>query len=159
MSHSQKGKALVCGLSTRKMRTPLVDPETEDAEQRVPQGAPVAALEIQRIDVLVLLGRILGVLDGSVGALFKPLRMLGDLGMIGRTLEGDVERELDSLARRALDKAAKIGERAELRMNGGVAAFFRTDGPGTAGIAGLRRLAELFFPLRKLSPMGWMGGR
>ena len=43
----------------------VVDPEQEDVAELVPEGPPVVALEIERIDVLVLLGRVLGVLDRS----------------------------------------------------------------------------------------------
>ena len=61
----------------------LLDPEQEDGEQLFPEPAPVCRLEVERIDVLILLGRIFGVLDRAVGAEDKPLRMLLDPGVIG----------------------------------------------------------------------------
>ena len=51
-----------------------VDPEQRDVEQRLPQRPPVVAFEVERVDVLVLLRRILGVLDRAVGPVAEPLR-------------------------------------------------------------------------------------
>ena len=35
----------------------------------------------------------------------------------------------------------------------------RADRPRAADVARLRRSAALFFPLRKVAPIGWIGGR
>ena len=39
-------------------------------------------------------------MNRPVGRCTEPVRMLGDPGMIRRTLEGNIERELDALVRR-----------------------------------------------------------
>ena len=75
----------------------LVDPELHDALQLFPELAPLLGLEVEGVDVLVLLGRILGVLDRAIRAPAEPLRMLGDVGMIGSALEGDVQRQLEAV--------------------------------------------------------------
>ena len=59
------------------------DPEVDDAFHLVPERPRVLAIEVHRVDVLVLLGRILGVLDRSVRALEEPLGMLADVRMVG----------------------------------------------------------------------------
>ena len=94
--------------------------------------------EFHRVDVLILLGRVLGVLDGAVGPLPEPLGMLADVGMIGRALEGDVERDLDALPGGFRDQVLEILERAEGGMDGLVAALLGADGPGAADVVGLR---------------------
>src|SRR3546814_5193549 len=65
----------------------VVDPEDADAvvdpvQQHVPAGLPegravgfVVRPEVDRVDVLVLLRRVLGVPDRTVGALGEPLRV------------------------------------------------------------------------------------
>ena len=55
-----------------------------------------ARLEVERIDVLVLLRRVLGVLHRAVGPPAEPLRMLLHVRVVGRALERDVERDLDA---------------------------------------------------------------
>ncbi len=61
--------------------------------------------------------------------------MFGDPGMIGRALEGDVQGELHAVFARGGGEVLEIGEGAELRMDGLVAAFGGADGPGAAVIA------------------------
>ena len=72
MHHSQNGNALVCGLSTRKMRTPrsIQNSKTSRSASQSPRQS--VDLEVERIDVLVLLRRILRVLDGAVRAMVEP---------------------------------------------------------------------------------------
>ena len=77
ISHSQKGSGLVCGLSTRKMRTPSLDPEQHDVAQRLPQaGHGAFGVEVDVDDVLVLLRRVLGVFDRAVGPPAEPVGVL-----------------------------------------------------------------------------------
>ena len=77
--------------------TPCVDPERgRRRRSAVPQRLPVGALEVERVDVLVLLRRVLGVLDRAVGPVAEPLGVLGDPRVVGRALERDVERQLDA---------------------------------------------------------------
>ena len=75
----------------------LVNPELHHALQLFPELAPLLGLEVEGIDVLVLLGRVFRILDRPIGALAEPLRMLGNIGMIGRTLESDIQRQLDAV--------------------------------------------------------------
>ena len=136
-----------------------VDPELEDAIERVPKAAPVGRLEVERIDVLVFFRRVFGVLDGAVRAVDEPVGMFLDPGVIGRALEGDIQRDLDAVwSRGGCDQRVEIGERAEFGQDACVATFLRLPiaqglptSPGSA-------VTELFLPLRKAVPMGWIGG-
>ena len=67
---------MVCGLSTRKMRTPCATQYSITPASAEPHLAPLRRLEVEGVDVLVLLRRVLGVLDAAVGALAEPLRVL-----------------------------------------------------------------------------------
>ena len=53
-----------------------LDPADDDVEQGLPQPPPVLGLEVDVVDVLVALGRILGVLERPVGAAVEPLGVL-----------------------------------------------------------------------------------
>src|SRR6266404_1790778 len=75
----------------------LADPEVKDALQLLPELPPLACFEIERIDVLILLGRILGILNAAVRPPAKPLRMLAGVGMIGAALKCDIERYLEAV--------------------------------------------------------------
>ena len=57
-------------------------------------------------------------------------------GVVGRALEGVVERHLEAEVARLGDEAPEVVERAELGGDGGVAAVGRADGPRAAGIVG-----------------------
>src|SRR5713226_8688079 len=112
------------------------DPEIDDAFQLAPQGAPVSRLEIERIDVLVLLRRIFGVLHAAVGPVLEPSRMLRHVGMVRRALECQVHRDLYAERARHDQKAIEVSEAAELRQDVLMASLGGTDSPGTADIAG-----------------------
>jgi hypothetical protein len=120
------------------MRTPCADPVLEHADQRLPQRAPVRGLEVEGVDVLVLLGRVLGVLDAAVGTPAEPFRVLADPGVVGRALEGDVERDLQAMFTRALQQALEVGQGAELVEDGVVSALGRTHRPRAADVVGTR---------------------
>ena len=108
-----------------------LDPDLEDALPLVPQrGASVGigALEVDRVDVLVLLRRVLGVLDRAVGRVAEPLGVLAHVRVVGRGLERDVHRQLHAVR---LDLAAKVEELlqpAQLGRDRVVAAFRGADG-------------------------------
>src|SRR5688572_17131608 len=91
------------------------DPEQEDITQGDPERRSVAALEIERVDVLVFLRWILRVLDRSVGTMPEPLRVLADPRMIGRGLESDVERDVEAEVGRGIDESIEVLQRAESR--------------------------------------------
>ena len=57
--------------------------------------------------------------------------------MVGRALHREVQGHLHPMVGAGGDEAAEIGERAELRMDGVVAAVRRADGVEAAGIAGV----------------------
>lgn len=56
----------------------MTDPKAEDPEHFLPEGKGFGAVEVERVDVLLLLGRILSVLDGAIGPVKEPLRVLAD---------------------------------------------------------------------------------
>src|SRR5205814_3600416 len=85
-------------------------------------------------DVLVALGRILGSLDGAVGSPLEPLRVLADVRMVGRALEGDVERHLHAEVLRGSHEPAEIVDRSELGVDPLVSPFRAADGPRTADV-------------------------
>ena len=55
--------------------------------------------------------------------------------MVGRALIGDVEGDFQAVAAGGFDERVEILKRAQLGVDGLVAAFRRADGPGTAGVA------------------------
>ncbi len=115
---------------------PLLDPEADHPEQRVPEGGPRLRREVDRVDVLVLLGRVLRVLDRPVRPLVEPLGVLAHPRVVGRALDGEVEGDLEARALRALHETTKAVQGAELGVHRGVAALRRADGPRAARIAG-----------------------
>ncbi len=58
-----------------------------------------------------------------------------------------------------LTNRLKIFERPELGMNRLVAALLRADRPRAARDRRLAAVTTLFFPLRCVRPIGWIGGR
>src|SRR5207244_2183794 len=94
------------------------------------------AVEVDVVDVLVALRRVLGVLERPVRAAVEPLRMLREPRMIRRALDREVEADLDLELPRAPHKALEVLKRAELRMNRRVAALLGADRPGAPRIVG-----------------------
>jgi hypothetical protein len=62
--------------------------------------------------------------------------MFAHVRMIGGGLDRDVERDLEAMPSRGLDKTIEVFDRPEARFDRHVAALLRSDGPRTAGIAG-----------------------
>src|ERR1700737_3932158 len=116
----------------------LRNPEDHDALQFLPQASPVVALEIKRIDVLVLLGRIFGVLHASVGAVPEPLGMGANVRMIGSALERNIGRNVDAGFACLPDEAFEILESAQLRQDVLVPPLDGTDGPRAADVFATR---------------------
>ncbi len=146
MHHSQKGRALVCGLSTRKMRTPLSIQKAKTENSSCQRACQSLDSKLMRVDVLVLLGRVFGVLDGAVRPDLEPVRVLTDPGVVGRALEGDVEGDVDAEAVGGGDHFREVGEGAEFVQDGLVAAVGVADGPGTADVAGFGDTCCCFCP-------------
>ena len=71
--------------------------------------------------------------------------------MVGRALDGEIERDLQPVRRAGGDQAAEVVERAELGMERVVPALGAADRIGAAGIVRRRRSA------RCSCPCGWCG--
>ena len=116
----------------------VADPQAEDLEPRVPETAPVLGLEVDVVDVLVLLGRVLGVLQGAVGAVEEPLGVLLQPRVVGRALQRDVERDLEAVLLARRDERVEVLERAQLRRDRLVAAVGGADPVDAARVARAR---------------------
>ena len=142
MSQAQNGHGL---------RVRVVDPEDPDAPlgpaQRdvaagLPERDPVGIVgrpEVDRVDVLVLLRRVLGVADRAVGPPGEPLGVVAHPGVVGRALERVVEGHLEAELAGPGDERIQVLERPELGVHRLVPAGGRADGPGAAGIVRSRR--------------------
>src|SRR5271163_1872038 len=144
-------KRLGMGIVNAKNPHSLIDPVIENALQFLPQGAPLCALKIQRINILILLRWVLRILYGAVRTLAEPFRMLAHVGMIRRTLERNIDRDLKSLFFGRGDEVLEICERAEIRMNRLMAALGGSNGPRTARIRRLR-VWRIVLPFAKFTP-------
>ena len=153
MTHSQNANGFVCGLSTRKMRTPCSIQKRKTILQLRPQRAPFVGLEIERDRCPVLLRRILGILNRAVRPRPKPLAMLRDVRMIRRALEGDIQRDFQAVLLGLLAiNCSKSSQCAQLRMDRGVAALFEIRSPRDCRHRPVRPATELFFALAKGLP-------
>ncbi len=112
------------------------DPEEHDVAQRLPQRLAVVGVEVDREDVLVALGRVLGVADRAVGAVPEPLRVLGHPGVVGAALQRVVESHLEARLARGGDEGVEVLHGPELGVDGRVAAVGRADRPRAAGVLG-----------------------
>ena len=121
----------------------VVDPEDPHPvfgpEQHDPQYLVVDALgvvvEVDRVDVLVLLRRVLRVGDRAVGAHGEPLRVRLDPRVVGRALQREVERDLHAEVVRARDERVEVVHRAQLGVDRVVPALGRPDRPRRADVA------------------------
>ena len=124
----------------------VVDPEDAHAVAHPEPHDPLdfrvdslgVVVEVDRVDVLVLLRRVLRVGDRPVGPRGEPLRVLLDPGMVGRGLQRQVDRHFHAEFPGAGDERVEVGERAEVRVDGVVPAFRRADRPRRARVAGAR---------------------
>src|SRR5678816_2396781 len=112
----------------------LRDPVVEYRSDFAPQAAPVLVLEIEWIDVFVLLRRVLGELRRAVRPLPEPLRVRADVLMIGRALQRAVQRDVDADGTRGGKQLAEFLDRAELAVDGCMAAVGAAERPGAAAI-------------------------
>src|SRR5262252_6210180 len=78
-------------------------------------------------DVLILFWRVFRILDRAVGSAPEPFRMLRGPGVVGRALDGKVERDFQTVPRAGAHQAPKIVERPKLGMYGVVAALGGAD--------------------------------
>ncbi len=121
-----------------KYAHPVADPEKDDVLQLFPQLSPLRSLEIQGNNILVFLGWIFRVLDRSIRTFTEPFRMLPHVRMIRRTLERQVERDLDIVRLGLGDQTGEIVQRSQLRIDAGMPALFGSNGPGTADVVRTR---------------------
>src|SRR5262245_5844320 len=114
----------------------LLNPETDDALELLPEGLPMRRIKVKGIDVLIFLGRILRVLHGAIRTPLEPFRVLLHIGMIGCALEGDIECYLYPILLGFGDQAPEIVQGPELWMDGRMPAGGRPNGPGTPWVIG-----------------------
>ncbi|CAI7648245.1 unnamed protein product, partial [Penicillium discolor] len=101
-------------------------------------GDPLrVVVEVQRVDVLVLLRRVLGVRDRAVGEGGEPLRVVAHPGVVGGGLQREVEGDLQSLLPRGPHEGAEVLRSAEVRVDRIVPALRRSDGVRRARVPGL----------------------
>ena len=71
-------------------------PKEDDPLHLLPQSSPVFVVEIDRINVLVLFRRVLGIFDRAVRPMEKPFGMFANVRVVGRTIDGEIERHFHS---------------------------------------------------------------
>src|SRR6516162_4245231 len=101
----------------------LFDPETENAFQFLPEHLPLRSLEIQGVDVLILLWRVLRILNRAVRAGSEPLPMLVHVWMIRSALESDIECNVEPVISRFGEESFEVLQGSQFGLNGFVAAF------------------------------------
>src|SRR5207244_7949767 len=88
----------------------LLRPEQHDGQELLPQLPPVLVLEVERVDVFVLLRRVLRVLDRAVGPVLEPFGVLARVRMVRRALECGVERDVQAVVGGCRPKMTKRTE-------------------------------------------------
>ena len=115
-------------------------PVQDDVAQRLPQTAPVLRVEVDVVDVLVALGRVLGVLERPVRPPVEPLRMLpSSHGWSGEHWIAKSSAISSPCFRACRDEPVEVLQRAELGVDRVVAALRPADRPRAPGIALLGR--------------------
>ena len=132
ISHFQKRKWFCMGIVDAEDADALIDPVLHDGPEFSPQFVRGGALEIQWINILVLFGWIFRKLNRAVRTGGKPFRVCCYVRMIGRTLKGHIERELNALGLSCISESLEIVQRSEIRMDGCMPALAPSDRPGTA---------------------------
>src|SRR5690606_25027775 len=114
------------------------DPETQNVAECVPKVFLVVGPEVDRVDVLILLGWVLRVADRAIGAVGEPLGVFRNPWVVRRALNGEVEGHVDLVPFGFFYEVVEVLERAEVRVHGRMPAVATTDGPGAANIVGFR---------------------
>ena len=101
-------------------------------------------VEIERVDVLVLLRRVLRVGDRAVRPRREPFGVARDPRVIGRALQGDVHRHLEAEPLRLRDEEVEVLEGAQRRLDRVVPAVLAPDRVRGARIlrAGVERVVR-----------------
>src|SRR5262249_2182840 len=108
----------------------FVDPKFKYAFEFNPKRRPFFRFKIERENVVVFLGRILGKLNRAIGALSKPFGVIADIGMIRRTLKRDIQGDLNFVLTGAANQTTERLEPPEFRVNRFVASLCCADAPG-----------------------------
>ena len=116
----------------------VIHPVADHTEHFVVETGGVV-VEVDRVDVLVLLRRVLGVGDGAVRQFGEPLAVVRGPRVIRRALQRQIERYLQTEISRGGDELVEVGDRAQLRMHRVVAAFVAADRPRRADVTGRGR--------------------
>ena len=111
----------------------VVHPVAQDAQDLLGQTFGIA-VEPQRVDVLVLLRRVLGVGDGAVGADREPRLARSGPWVVGCGLQCKVQRHLHAQILGACDEGVEVVDCAQIRMDRVMTTSGGTDGPRGAGI-------------------------
>src|SRR5207245_7050809 len=109
-------------------------PKKYDALCLGPQCAPVLAPKVERINVFVFFRRLLGVFDGTVRSFVKPFGMFLDVGMIGRAIECEIERDFHSAFSHLFLEPVEVRKCAERWLDRLVAARFTANCPRYARV-------------------------
>src|SRR5258705_5801844 len=96
---------------------PFVYPELKYMTELFPQRRPILTFKIQWINVLVFLRWVFSVLHRAIRSPAKPLRVQGDIRMIGCGLKRNVERDLNVTRTCCRNQATKVLHCAEFRVN------------------------------------------
>src|SRR5262249_39222261 len=115
-------------------------PVEDDVAERVPEPQPFVAVEVQVVDVLVALGRVLGVLERAVRAPVEPLGVLGEPGVARGAVKAVVDADLTAELAPARHEPLEVLDRPELGVDAGVASIGAADRPRAADVALLRVL-------------------
>src|SRR6476620_5817067 len=116
-------KSFGVGIVDSKDLDTLLDPEQEHVSAFAPHRLPIFAFEIERVDVLVFLWRILGILNCAVGPAAKPLPVIVYVRMVRRDLKRDIECNLDLVLLCLAQQFSKLIQCAEVRVNAFMTAF------------------------------------
>ena len=137
---------LVCGLSTRNTVTPCATQCSTTSRSAAPERPPVLGVEVDVVDVLVALGRVLGVLERAVGPPVEPVGVLAQPGVVGRALDREVERDRDAELGGARGQARELRRAAEVGVQRRVPAGLAADRPRAARVGAARGRARCCGP-------------
>ena len=135
-------------LSTEDCNT-LFNPIEDNRKQLVSRVSCQLAVKIERIDVLIFLGRVFSVVNGAIGVRWTT-RMFFHIRMIGRALICQVKCNVDISLRASAISFYNRQRVPSSGMNGFVTAFFVANCPGRTGFTFAARTL-LFFPFFRWS--------
>ena len=95
----------------------LVGPEQDNVLYFLPQRLVIVVVVVERVNVLVLLGRVFRKLDASVRLVVEPFRMALHVRVVGATVERDVECKAEPLLAGGLRKVLEILHGAEFGVH------------------------------------------